>query len=80
MLVGAKVRVFLKLTNDFCFFRLGMGYMGWERMGEDGRGWKRMEEDGRGGRGGGRTGEEGEGVRGDGWGLPAVFEEVALGA
>ena len=76
MLVGAKVRVFLKLTNDFCFFRLGMGYMGWERMGEDGRGWKRMREEGE----GGEDGEEGEGVGGDEWGLPAVFEEVALGA
>ena len=63
MLVGAKVRVFLKLTNDFCFFRLGMGL--WE-----GRGGKRMREDG----------EEGEGVGEDGWDLPAVFEEVALGA
>ena len=45
MLVGAKVRVFLKLTNDFCFFRLGMGCMG---GGEEGRGWERMGEDGRG--------------------------------
>ena len=39
-------------------------------MEEDGRGWERREG----------MGEEGEGVRGDGWGLPAVFEEVALGA
>ena len=53
-----------------------MGYMGWERMGEDGRGWKRMREEGE----GGEDGEEGEGGGEDGWGLPAVFEEVALGA
>ena len=51
--------------------------MGWERMGEDGRGRERMERRGRGWE---RMGEEGEGVGGDGWGLPAVFEEVALGA
>ena len=60
MLVGAKVRVFLKLTNDFCFFRLGMGYMGWERMGEDGRGWERMGEDGRGWKRMREEGEDGE--------------------
>ena len=45
-------------------------------MGEDGRGWKRMREEGE----GGEDGEEGEGVGEDGWDLPAVFEEVALGA
>ena len=28
----------------------------------------------------GEDGEEGEGVGEDGWDLPAVFEEVALGA
>ena len=53
----------------FAFFDWGWGIWdgrGWERMGEDGRGWKRMREEG----------EDGE----DGWGLPAAFEEVALGA
>ena len=44
---------------------------GWGRRGEDGRGWEGVGEE---------TREEGEGVGGDGWGLPAVFEEVALGA
>ena len=39
-----------------------------------------MGEDGEDERGRERTGGEGEGVGGDGWGLPAVFEEVALGA
>ena len=53
MLVGAKVRVFLKLTNDFCFFRFMGG-------GEDGRGWERMgrireEGNDRGGSGARRT-------------------------
>ena len=28
----------------------------------------------------GEDGGEAEGMGGDGWGLPAVFEEVALGA
>ena len=56
----------------FAFFDWGWVY----GMGEDGRGWERMREEG----GGGEDGEEGEGVGGDGWDLPAVFEEVALGA
>ena len=59
----------------------GMGWdgMGWERMEEDGRGWKRMREEGEEGEDG-EDGEDGEGVGEDGWDLPAVFEEVALGA
>ena len=58
---------------------MGEDGRGWERMGEDGRGWKRMREEGEGGEDG-EEGEEGEGVGEDEWGLPAVFEEVALGA
>ena len=63
----------------FAFFDWGWGIWdgrGWERMGEDGRGWERMGEDGRGWKRMREEGEDGE----DGWGLPAVFEEVALGA
>ena len=50
----------------FAFFDWGWGI--WD--GRGGRGWEGTGEDGRGGGGG----EE------DGWDLPAVFEEVALGA